>query len=193
MLKVGITGGIASGKTTVTHLFEILRIPIYYADDRAKSLMINNPIIIHALTERFGKEVYINGNLNKELLRHELFNNSESKVYIDSVVHPVVYEDSNQWFSAQKKTPYAIKEAALLIESNGHLEMDKIIVVFTPIEIRIERLMKRDAISEEEALKRIASQMDETSKLKLADYVILNDGEHSLIEQVLAIHSELNK
>lgn len=193
MLKVGITGGIASGKTTVTHLFEILGIPVYYADDRAKLLMVENPGIIEAMTGRFGQEVYIDGTLNKDILRKKVFNEPESKAFIDALVHPVVRDDSEKWFTIQKNVPYAIKEAALLIESRGHRYVDKLIVVYTPLEKRIERLMKRDGISPEEANRRIASQMDETIKLKLADYVILNDGEHSLIEQVLAIHSELSK
>lgn len=193
MLKIGITGGIASGKTTVTRLFDILNIPIYYADDRAKILMINNHEIVDALTHKFGEEVYINGELNKELLRSKIFNDPTSKSFIDGVVHPVVHKDSEIWFNTQKNVPYAIKEAALLIESDGHLDMDKLIVVYTPLEKRIDRLMKRDHISREDALKRIASQMDDNIKLRLADYIILNDGEHSLVEQVLAIHCELSK
>lgn len=192
MLKVGLTGGIGSGKTLVSRIFRVLDIPVYYADDRAKELMVTDYKIISGLKSKFGEQVYLaNGELNKSFLREKIFNDPVARTFIDTLVHPVVREDGHNWFSAQKNTPYAIKEAALLIESRNYLDLDKLILVESPLSLRIPRIIQRDGITAEEAEKRIKSQMKDEEKAKFADFIIKNDNRHSLISQVLEIHSFL--
>lgn len=192
MLKVGLTGGIGSGKTLISKIFSLLDIPVYYADDRAKDLMITHQKIISGLKRKFGEQVYYrSGELNKAFLRERIFNHPEAKKFVDELVHPIVREDGNNWFKNQKNAPYAIKEAALLIESNSYKDLDKLILVLSPLELRIPRISQRDKISSIEIEKRIRSQMDDEEKVKLADFIINNDNRHSLVTQVLEIHSFL--
>ncbi len=189
MLKVGLTGGIGSGKTLVSRIFQVLGIPVYYADDRAKELMISHPRIISELKNRFGKEIYLeDGNLNKALLREKIFNYPDEKKFVDALVHPIVKDDGTNWFRSQKNVPYALKEAALLIESGNFKDLDKIILVISPLEFRIPRIAGRDNISHDEVEKRIKNQLSDEEKKKYADFIIHNDDQHSLIEQVLQIH-----
>lgn len=193
MLKVGITGGIGSGKTTVCRIFESLNIPVYYADDRAKWLMSNDLILKSAITELFGVEAYLpNGTLHRAHIANIAFKNSSKLSQLNNLVHPAVARDSEAWFLALTNTPYALKEAALLIESKGYLQLDKLIVVSAPEALRIERVMKRDNCSQEEVLSRIAKQIPETEKLALADYTVNNNGKELLLPQIMKIHHSLN-
>lgn len=195
MLKVGITGGIGSGKTTVCKLFEQLGVPIYYADDRAKYLMQHEHYLIDLIKQNFGAEVYDNGGaLNRRLLAEKVFNNSEKLALLNSLVHPAVFRDTERFVEQQqiKNLPYAMKEAALLVETGSYKSLHKLIVVTAPLELRIQRVMARDGATHDEVLARIRHQMPEEEKIKLADYIITNDkDEEHLKLQVLNIHEQL--
>lgn len=193
MLKIGLTGGIGSGKTTVCKLFAEKGIPIYYADDRAKYLMNFDPDLKSQIKQHFGKNVYhSNGRVNRKALASIIFSDKSKLSLINSLVHPAVALDSERWFDLQK-SHYAIKEAALMIESKSHLSLDKLIVVTADIEQRIKRVIKRDQTSRESVQARIDNQMDETSKLGFADFIIQNNDLKLLQSQVDDIHATLMK
>lgn len=192
MLKVGITGGIGSGKTTVCKLFETLGIPIYYADDRAKAIMIANKKLIAGLKAEFGNETYLeDGSLNRSYIAGIVFSDKSKLEKLNALVHPAVRIDGDNWFEAQSDKPYALKEAALHFETGGYKLLDKMITVFAPEKVRIERVMKRDNVTAEAVKARIDKQLPDSEKMKKADFIIYNDGSKSLIDQVLAIHQTL--
>lgn len=191
MLKIGITGGIGSGKTTVCQIFETLGIPVYYADDRAKRLMTEDPILKRQIVELFGQEAYQkDGSLNRKHIADIVFNNKAQLARLNAAVHPAVGRDANAWHDAQN-APYTLREAALLFEAGSFRQMDKVITVTAPEEVRIARVMKRDQTTEEAVRARMDKQMPEAEKVERADFVIHNDGKHSLISQVLDIHRQL--
>jgi dephospho-CoA kinase len=193
MLKIGITGGIGSGKTTICKIFETLNIPIYYADDRAKWLMTNDNTVKNAVIENFGDNAYLpDGQLDRAYIANIVFQNQAKLSVLNNIVHPAVQEDGENWFSQHKNAPYAIKEAALLVESGGYKHLDKLIVVTAPVALRIERVMQRDRASEADVRARMAKQMPEEEKVKFADFIIENDGEKLLLPQVLAIHRAIS-
>ena len=192
ILKVGITGGIGSGKTTVAKIFEVLGIAVYYADEAAKRLMIKDASLKEKIEQTFGKDTYDNGILNRAKVSSLVFNNPEKLALLNSIVHPATIADADKWMQ-QQITPYVLKEAALIFESGSNKMLDKMIGVFTPIELRIQRVMQRDNISEEAVKTRISKQMDEAEKMRLCDYVITNDERELLIPQVLKIHEDLMK
>ena len=194
MLRIGITGGIGSGKTTVCKIFETLNIPIYYADDRAKWLMVNSPALQTGIQQLFGKEAYFkDGTLNRAHIGSIAFKDPAKLQKLNALVHPAVFVDGENWQQEQLTlgAPYTIKEAALIYETGSYKMLDKVIVVSAPEELRIERVIKRDQLSAEEVKERIARQMPESEKVSKADFVIQNDGQHSLIKQVLAIHQAI--
>lgn len=191
MIKVGITGGIGSGKTTVAKMFAEKGIPIYNADMRAKHLMTFDKLLKAEITAAFGKKVYHrNGRLNRKTLASIIFNDKSKLAVINSLVHPAVARDGSAWFKAQKTT-YAIKEAALMIESGSHKELDILIVVTADIEERIKRVQRRDKASIKEVEARINNQISDAERLVHADYVIDNNDLNMLREQVDALHKEL--
>ncbi|NLR81298.1 dephospho-CoA kinase [Chitinophaga eiseniae] len=191
MLKIGITGGIGSGKSTVSRIFELLGIPVYYADERAKDILTRDPELIAAVKAHFGAEVYDeNGVLNRKYLGNIVFNDKRQLSLLNSLVHPATIRDSNQW-AQQQQAPYVLKEAALLFETESFHHLDKIIGVFAPQPLRIHRVMKRDNVTRDEVLARINKQIDETIKMRLSDYVIYNDEQRMVIPQVLALHEQL--
>lgn len=191
MLKIGITGGIGSGKSTVSRIFELLGIPVYYADERAKDILTRDAELITAVKAHFGEEVYDeNGVLNRKYLGNIVFNDKRQLALLNSLVHPATIRDSNQW-AQQQKAPYVLKEAALLFETESFHHLDKIIGVFAPQPLRIHRVMKRDNVTRDEVLARINKQIDETIKMRLSDYVIYNDEQRMVIPQVLALHEQL--
>lgn len=195
MLKVGITGGIGSGKTTVCKLFEQLGVPVYYADERAKYLMQHEHYLIDLIKKNFGSDVYDNGGaLNRKLLAEKVFNNPEKLGVLNSLVHPAVFRDTERFVEEQqvKNLPYAMKEAALLVETGSYKNLDKLIVVTAPLEVRLQRVSQRDSAATEEILARIRNQLPEEEKVKLADYIITNDKDiEHLKQQVLNIHEQL--
>ncbi|ADY52632.1 dephospho-CoA kinase [Pseudopedobacter saltans DSM 12145] len=189
-MKVGITGGIGSGKSTVSSIFELLGIPVYYADIEAKKLMVSNLTIREKVIELFGKESYINGELNRKHISAIAFNDSTLLEKLNATVHPVVIGDYKEWVK-QQSAVYTLKEAALLFESGTYLDSDFNILVSSPLDLRIERVMKRDHVSREEVLARITKQMPEEEKERLATFIIYNNESEFLITQVLSIHQKV--
>ncbi|MBS1594898.1 MAG: dephospho-CoA kinase [Bacteroidetes bacterium] len=194
MLKVGITGGIGSGKTTVCQIFERLGVPVYYADQRAKELMEDDKQLVADIRKEFGDDVYdAEGKLQRKKLAEIVFNNEELLVKLNSLVHPAVFKDNQSWNEvlAKKGYPYTLKEAALLVETGSYLTLDKLIVVSAPEEDRIKRVMERDQATREQVVARIKAQMPEEQKVKYADYIIYNDTIMELVPQVTKIHLDL--
>ena len=192
MLKIGLTGGIGSGKSTVARIFEVLGIPVYYADDRAKQLMVSDPDLIAGIKGLFGSKAYLpDGTLNRALIAERAFSEPSLLKKLEALVHPAVFTDGDRWHDAHQDVPYTIKEAALLFESGGYKKLDKVIVVTAPEEMRIQRVVHRDGTTREAVLARIRQQMPQEEKVRLADFVIVNDGNHSLIQQVGHIHRQL--
>lgn len=192
MLKIGITGGIGSGKSTVAKLFEVLGIPVYYADDAAKQLMNENEVLKQQVQKEFGNEAYTNGKLNRKYIADIVFTNPEKLELLNSIVHPATLKDAEEWMNKQT-TPYTIKEAALIFESGAQEQLDYVIGVYAPTPLRIQRTMQRDNISREEVIARMNKQIDETIKMRLCDFVITNDEQELLIPQVLTLHQNLIK
>lgn len=192
MLKIGITGGIGSGKSTVAKVFEVLGIPVYYADDAAKQLMNKDENLKEKITKQFGNQVYTDGKLNRTYLSEIVFNNPEKLALLNSLVHPAILKDAERWMQ-QQTTPYAIKEAALIFESGAQQHLDYVIGVTAPAPLRIHRTMQRDAITREEVVARMDKQMDDTIKMKLCHFIIKNDEQEMLLPQVIALHEKLLK
>ena len=190
MLKIGLTGGIGSGKSTVAKVFEVLGIPVYYADAAAKRLMNEDEGLKQKIGETFGSETYTNGILNRKYLSGIVFKDATKLQQLNALVHPATIHDADQWLQ-QQTTPYAIKEAALIFESGIHESLDFVIGVYSPDSLRIQRVMQRDTITREEVLARMDKQMDEEMKMRLCHYVIKNDEQQPVIPQVLAIHEKL--
>jgi len=190
MKKIGITGGIGAGKTYVAEVFQSLGIPVFYADIQAKKLMTSSEKLKKLLKEEFGNDIYKDADLNKEKLASFVFSNSNKLQKLNSLVHPIVKEEFNNWCKRQT-SPYVIKEAAILFESNSHVGLDAVICVSAPLELRIERLLKRDNSSEKEIKKRIENQISQEEKEKLSDYIIVNDERNLLLPQIIEIHEKL--
>ena len=191
MLRIGLTGGIGSGKTTVAKVFETLGIPVYYADDRAKHLMNTNSALKASIIQHFGNEAYQNGGLNRKYLAAIVFNNKEKLELLNSLTHPITIRDAEEWMKKQA-TPYTVKEAALLFESGAAKHLDFVIGVYAPQHIRVQRVVHRDHLPVEEVMKRISHQIDEEMKMKLCDFVITNNDQQLVIPQVLALHQKFS-
>jgi len=191
MLQVGISGSIGSGKTTVCQLFELLGVPIYYADAEAKKLMVQDIEVKQKLVSAFGENIFDSqGALERKKLASIVFNDIKKLDVLNSIVHPAVEKDSRKWFSNQDAT-YAIKEAALLVEIGAYEKLDKLIIVHADLEKRIARVMSRDSVKREAVLARESKQLKPEEKLKFADFIIDNNGDKSLAEQVLKVHNTL--
>jgi dephospho-CoA kinase len=190
MLKIGLTGGIGSGKSTVAKVFEVLGIPVYKADDEAKRLMATNSDLIAKIKAHFTNDAYINGQLNKPFISSVVFNNKEKLNLLNSLVHPFTIEDGKRWMS-QQQTPYAIKEAALIFESGSQGEFDLIIGVYAPMALRIHRAMQRDQADKEKIQERMQNQIKEEIKMKLCDEVLINNEQTLLLPQIIALHEKL--
>jgi dephospho-CoA kinase len=192
MIKVGLTGGIGSGKTTVANVFEILGIPVYYADDKAKYLMNTDVKLKASIIEHFGAESYKEDELDRKYLAAIVFNNKEKLELLNSLTHPITIRDADEWMK-QQITPYIIKEAALLFESGAAEQLDYIIGVYAPQHIRVQRVMKRDNLPVEDVMKRISRQIDEEMKMKLCDFVITNNDQQLVIPQVLDLDKKFRE
>lgn len=190
MLKIGLTGGIGSGKSTVAKVFETLGIPVYYADDAAKRVMNENAALRQQIIEHFGETSYDNGQLNRAHISGQVFNNTEKLNLLNTIVHPVTIADAEQWMQ-QQKTPYAIKEAALIFEANANKQLDYVIGVSAPPDLRLKRVMERDHTSPDKVQARMDKQMNEEEKMKRCDFIIYNDEKQLLIPQVIELHKKL--
>ena len=190
MLKIGLTGGIGSGKTTVAKMFSCLRIPVYNSDIRAKAIMQEDEQLKEQLVQAFGERAYDSGKLNRPFLASLVFSDELELQKLNAIVHPAIQKDFEQWASMQKAS-YIIKEAAILFESGANRGLDKVILVEAPEDLRIERVLKRDAVTKEEVRARISKQWTDSQKKPLSDFVIMNNEKSLLLEQVLKVHEEL--
>jgi dephospho-CoA kinase len=189
MLKIGLTGGIGSGKTTVAKVFELLNVPVYYADEASKRLYHTDAALKAAIIKQFGAEIYVNDLLDRGRLAQLVFDAPEKLELLNTLVHPPTLRDAEQWMTRQA-APYIIKEAALLFETGSAGQLDYIIGITAPVPLRIKRVMDRDNISREQVQNRMDRQMDETIKMRLCDFIIHNDEQQMVIPQVLQLHGE---
>ncbi len=187
MLKVGITGGIGSGKSTVAHIFSVLGVPVLYADDVAKMLMSEDGTIRQKIIQAFGHESYTGTQLNRHYLAATVFAHQDKVKQLNAIVHPAVIDYGKRWMQKQTGV-YALKEAALFFESGSYKEMDIMVGVYAPEALRMQRVVQRDKSSASDIKKRIDRQMPEDDKMKLCHHVIVNDDAQALIPQVLALH-----
>lgn len=190
MIRVGITGGIGSGKSTVARIFSVLGIPVYRADDAAKRLMETDSVLRQQLTDLLGPGLYADGSLNRKWLADRIFHQPALLQQVNALVHPRTIADSRQWMQ-QQHSSYALKEAALIFESGAQKDLDIVIGVYAPAALRIQRVMQRDNVTREDVLARMKKQIDESIKMRLCDIVIHNDEQASVMEQVLRVHREL--
>ena len=190
MLKIGITGGIGSGKSTVAKIFEVLGTPVYYADDAAKKMMNEDGELKEKIQQQFGDDVYKDGKLDRKKLAGIVFNAPEKLNQLNALVHPATIKDAERWMQRQVAA-YTIKEAALIFESGAQEHLDLVIGITAPAPLRIQRTMQRDGITREEVIARMDKQMDEEIKMKLCDFVLKNDEQEMLLPQVLELHCKL--
>jgi dephospho-CoA kinase len=192
MIKVGLTGNMGSGKSTITEIFKVLGVPVFHADLEAKQLFQNNDVK-EALKKSFGQPIFTENGVDKVKLAALVFNHKKALETLNSIIHPRVRQKLFNWLETQLDHPYVIQEAAILYESGFNRFFDKTILVSCPQNIAISRVMKRDGIDEEDVKKRIQNQWPEEKKIALADYIIQNDGSRLVIPEVLKIHDELRQ
>ena len=188
MLKIGLTGGIGSGKTTVAKIFELLKVPVYYADAASKRLYHTHDELKSKLKEHFGADIFLADQLDRARLAELVFNDAAKLSLLNSLVHPLTIKDAHDWMNRQV-APYIVKEAALLFESGSNAGMDYVIGVYAPAEVRIQRVFERDGLSHTEVLTRMSRQMNEEEKMKRCDFIITNDEIELLLPQVLKLHA----
>ena len=191
MKRIGLTGGIGSGKTCVSKVFQTLGIPIFNADKIAKEYMQSSDELKEAIKELFGNNVIKKGILQNKILAEIVFNDNEKLIQLNRLVHPFVLEIFDKWQKKQNAF-FVLKEAAILFESGAYKKLDAVICVSAPMRVKIERVMKRDNCTKKEVLKRMNNQMAENEKEKLSDFVILNDGKERLLPQILDIFDRIN-
>lgn len=189
-LSVGLTGGIGSGKSTVGEVFLRLGVPLYLSDQRGRFLLANDEEVQSAVRDTFGDSVFTNGKPDRNQLAKKVFADADGLAQLNGIIHPAVGRDFKQWH-LQQTAPYVLKESAILIENGLHIHSDQLILVSAPEELRLRRVMDRDAISESEVLARMANQWPEEQKLPLADFLIVNNDQQLVIPQVLKVHEGL--
>lgn len=191
MLKIGITGNIGSGKTTVSKVFELLGAPVFYADAAAREVMTNDGELIKGIKQTFGTEAYFEGGgLNRKYIAGKVFNDPAELAKLNALVHPATFRAFDTWAKSFPDAPYLMKEAAILFESGSYKLCDYSIIVTAPKQMRMQRVIARDNISMPEAESRDARQMPEQEKIKLANFSIKNDDTQLVIPQVLALHQQ---
>jgi dephospho-CoA kinase len=191
MLKIGITGSIGAGKSTVAGIFKVLGIPVFDADATAKNILNTDSVLREQIAATFGSETYKNGLLDKKYLATLVFNKPDQLAKLNALVHPATIEAANIWAKhcEEQGSPYILKEAALLFEAGTNVGLDFIIGVTAPVEMRIARVMERDHVTREEVLKRMQHQLDDIEKMKRCNFVIDNNEVSLVIPQVLALHA----
>jgi len=190
MIKVGITGGIGSGKTLICQIFEKLGAPVFYADDEAKKILNHDKNVVAKVSNVFGADIYDENGINKAKLANVIFHNQEALDTINNIVHPEVKLRYKNWLSTLN-TPYAIEEAAILVETGSYKELDYTVLVYAPKELRISRAISRDGKTRQEIEKRMKNQMPDEEKFHKVDEVIYNDNARMVIPQILGIHERL--
>ena len=188
-LKIGLTGGIGSGKTTVAKVFELLNVPVYYADSASKRLYKTDKDLMKKMKAHFGDDIYTEDDLNRTKLASLVFADPQKLELLNSLVHPLTIKDAKDWMQAQT-SPYVIKEAALLFESGSVEGLDFVIGVYAPQHLRIKRAMDRDRSSRQDVINRMKRQIDEEMKMKLCDFVITNNEQELVLPQVLRLHEK---
>lgn len=189
MLKIGLTGGIGSGKSAVAGIFKVLGVPVFDADAEAKQIMEKDEELALSIKNLFGQESYTDKKLNRKYIADIVFNNPDKLEQLNALVHPAAILAANNWMNLQA-APYVVKEAALLFESASARHLDYVIGVYSPWELRIKRVMERDNLTAEQVLARMRRQMDEEEKMKLCDFVAVNDEQQLLIPQVVQLHKK---
>lgn len=189
MKTIGLTGGIGAGKSYVAQIFQALSVPVYNSDERAKELY-HKPEIKNQVIELLGNEAYLNNALNKVFIAQKVFQSQELLKALNQIIHPAVGKDFKSWQSGLK-AKYCIKEAAILFESGSYKTCDQVINVLASPNIRIERVMKRSNMSKAEVQARMKKQWSEQERTKHADYLVFNNAEDKLLEQVLSIHESI--
>lgn len=192
MLKVGVTGGIGAGKSVVCQVFKTLGIPVFDADSAAKHLIENDADIVAQVKALLGDDVYLSGRLQRERVAAIVFQQPDKLQELNAIIHPATIKAGSDWM-AQQTSDYIIKEAAIFFESGTHKQMDVMIGVTAPQELRIKRALQREGMTREKIQDRIAQQMDDAEKMNLCDYIIVNDGTQALIPQVMHVHQQLLK
>ncbi|UEG54645.1 dephospho-CoA kinase [Mucilaginibacter daejeonensis] len=188
-LKIGITGNIGSGKTTVSHLFELLDIQVFNSDDQAKAVMTTDQELISGIKAAFGEQAYLPGGaLDRKYIANIVFNDQAALTRLNGLVHPAVFRAFDAWVGSNHAAPYVMKEAAILFESGSYKDCDHTILVTAPTDVRLQRVAKRDGISLDEAAARNARQMPEKEKRQLATFEVVNDNTQLVIPQVLKMH-----
>ncbi len=194
MIKVGLTGGIGSGKSLVARIFSKFGVPVYDSDSATKQLYVSNNELKRELIKNFGPQTYFeNGQLNRKYLGELVFGNKSNLELINKIVHPYVKIDFEEWLRKNQHVNYVIKEAAILIESGAYKQIDKIIVVNAPLELRIRRVVERDKTTKEEVKKRLRNQFSNEKLLTFANYIVENDEINPLLPQIINIQNQLHK
>jgi dephospho-CoA kinase len=189
-VKIGVTGGIGSGKTSVCRVFNVLGIPVFSADSEAKRIMDSDPLVMDKVRRIAGKDVYSRGFLDRSELASIIFNDEKRLGEINKLVHPVIFTNFRKW-AESSQAPYVIMEAAILFESNASESVDKIITVIAPLEERIERVTRRNLLDRDQVLERVRNQIDDQYKIKHSDWVINNSENEMIIPAILKIHEEI--
>ena len=191
MFRVGLTGGIGSGKTLISSIFEKLGVSVYNADSAARKLMNSDAGLKGGIISLFGEQAYGNDGLNRQYLADSVFGDEEKLAGLNRIVHPAVRLDFIRWSTLQGGSPYVIEEAAILFESGASQEMNYSVLVYAPEELRISRVMKRDGVGREAVQRRMGHQLSEEEKMKMADHVLFNDGKEMLLPQVIELHNKI--
>lgn len=192
MIKLGITGGIGSGKSTIASLLEIYSIPVYIADKESKQLTNTSPVIRKQLIQLFGDEIYTATGLNKQLLASHIFDNPNALKQVNAIIHPEVSHHFQEWASKQQSNLCAI-ESAILFESGFDHLIDISLMVYAPLELRVERTLIRDSASRKEVIDRISNQLSDEIKKERSDYVIYNDDQQALLPQIDTFIADIRK
>jgi dephospho-CoA kinase len=193
MLKIGLTGGIGSGKTLVGSVFRALGAPVYEADKEARRLMEYDKAVMAGVKSLFGEAAYANGKLNRSHLAEKVFADNELLGQLNSIVHPAVRKDFDMWTRQFATRPYVVKEAAILFETGGDAAMDFTVFVKADMGVRIARVMERDKLTEAEVRQRISRQMDDQQKALLADFIIYNENDRMILPQIVDLHNKFSK
>lgn len=192
MIKIGLTGGLGSGKSVIANYLRINNIPVYDSDAEAKRLMHESAVIREGMIALFGENCYVGGLLNRSLIANLVFNNADLLANLNAIVHPAVRNDFNEW-ARNQHSGIVVVESAILFESGLSSHLEKVIAVTAPLEIRIARVVRRDSLSNEQILQRISAQMSEEERLRLSDFVVTNDENHLIIPQISAILNDLRR
>jgi len=191
VLKIGITGGMGSGKTTASQVFRSLGIPVYDSDEKARFFMETEQTVRNDVINLLGNSAYVDDRLNREYIANRVFNDNHLLNHLNGIIHPIVANDAKEWESNQIDVPFTLREAALLYESGGYLTLDAVILVKAPLELRIYRIMNRDRVTRDQIVKRLRFQWPDKMKEQLSDYTVLNDGKRMLIPQLVSLYKQL--